>query len=97
MNLTSKEIIKNLNERLLMQSVIVETLCDLLIDSGIVGYDDLENLIKQNLESQKTKAKELQQKLPISIKINDTDVNEAFAEMEDELYKGLYFGPVGEA
>ena len=55
MNLTSKEIIKNLNERLLMQSVVVETLCDLLVENCVVTHEALEDMIKENLESKKEK------------------------------------------
>ena len=62
MNLTSKEIIKNLNERLLMQSIVVETLCDLLVDTGVVTHEDLEDMIKENVESQHTKIQELRNK-----------------------------------
>ena len=60
MNLTSKEIIKSLNERLLMQSVVVETLCDLLVDNGVVTHEDLEDMIKENLESQHKQIQEMQ-------------------------------------
>jgi hypothetical protein len=98
MNLTSKEIIKNLNERLLMQSVVVETLCDLLVDTGVVTHEDLEDMIKENLESQHTKIQELRNKTTSSIKVN---IKSKFDDMFDgddvELFQGLYFGPVGQA
>ena len=98
MNLTSKEIIKNLNERLLMQSIVVETLCDLLVDNGVVTHDDLENMIKKNLESQKEKIQELRNKQLSSIKINiESEFDNIFDEDNVELFQGLYFGPVGEA
>jgi len=98
MNLTSKEIIKNLNERLLMQAVVVETLCDLLVDTGVVTHKDLEDMIKENLESQKDKIKELRQnsQLPMRIKIKRPMVD-VYDEEDEELFGGLYYGPVGEA
>ena len=98
MNLTSKEIIKNLNERLLMQSIVVETLCDLLVDNGVVTHDDLENMIKKNLELQKEKIQELRNKQLSSVKINiESEFDNIFDEDNTELFQGLYFGPVGEA
>ena len=96
MNLTSKEIIKNLNERLLMQAVVVETLCDLLVDTGVVTHEDLEDMIKENLESQQEKIRELRQNSRIPIKVK-TPISNMFDEEEEELFGGLYFGPVGEA
>ena len=98
MNLTSKEIIKNLNERLLMQAVVVETLCDLLVENGVVTHEDLEDMIKENLESQQEKIRELRQnsQIPIKVKVK-TPISNMFAEEEEELFGGLYFGPVGEA
>ena len=98
MNLTSKEIIKNLNERLLMQSVVVETLCDLLVENGVVTHEALEDMIKENLESQKDKIKELRQnsQLPMRIKVKRPMVD-VYDEEDEELFGGLYFGPVGGA
>lgn len=96
MNLTSKEIIKNLNDRLLMQSIVVETLCDLLVDTGVVTHEDLEDMIKENVESQQEKIKELRQNSQITTKIK-TSISKMFDEEEEELFGGLYFGPVGEA
>ena len=98
MNLTSKEIIKNLNERLLMQSVVVETLCDLLVDTGVVTHKDLENMIKENLESQHKQIQELRNKTTSSIKVNiKSKLDDIFDGDDVELFQGLYFGPVGEA
>jgi len=95
MNLTSKEIIKSLNERLLMQSVVVETLCDLLVDTGVVTHQDLEDMIKQNLKSHKEQIKKLQQNSNLSIKIK-SKLEDLLDEENEELFEGLYFGPVGE-
>ena len=36
MNLTSKALIKNLNDRLLAQGVVVETLIDIILDNELV-------------------------------------------------------------
>lgn len=98
MNLTSKEIIKNLNERLLTQSIVVETLCDLLIESGVITYDDLENMIQENLLDARKKLKKFNSTNPTSLKIKiKSDLEDTLDEFDDELLKGLYFGPVGQA
>jgi predicted transcriptional regulator len=62
MNLTSREIIKNLNERLFTQSAVIETLCELLISKEVVTHDELENLIYNNIETRKDELKELTKK-----------------------------------
>lgn len=94
MNLTSKAIIKNLNDRILSQGVIMETLIDIIIDNGLVTEKELENMILENHKSQKEYIEELKQKesatIPISIPKTDF-------ENDSEYLEGLYFGPVGEA
>ena len=48
--LNIKRNYKNLNDRLLMAPIVLETLCDLL-DTGVVTHEDLEDMIKENVES----------------------------------------------
>jgi predicted transcriptional regulator len=97
MNLTSREIIKNLNERLFTQSAVIETLCELLISKEVVTHDELENLIYNNIETRKDELKELTEKLkskPTKIQIT---VEDEFNNTFDEgLMEGMYFGPIGE-
>jgi len=50
MSSISEEIIKNLNRRLLTQSVIIESICELLITNGIVSEEDLGEKIQKNLD-----------------------------------------------
>ena len=45
MNLTSKALIKNLNDRLLAQGVVVETLIDIILDNELVTEKELENRV----------------------------------------------------
>ena len=52
MNSISKEIINNLNKRLLTQGIIIEILCGILINEGLVTEDELEDMIQENIESQ---------------------------------------------
>ena len=44
MNSTSKALIKNLNDRILAQSVIVETLIDIIIDNNLITEKELTEL-----------------------------------------------------
>jgi hypothetical protein len=81
MNSTSEEIIQNLNKRLLTQGVIIESLCDLLIDSGIFTEDELNEQIKENIH--------LQQEF-IDNELSDNKETSKINLM------GLNFGPIGE-
>ena len=94
MNSTSKAVIKNLNDRLLAQSVIVETLIDIIIDSDLVTEEELEQMILDNHESQMKYLEELKKKetsnLPFVVKQTKVEDDEEFLER-------LYFGPMGEA
>ena len=96
MNLTSKELIKNLNERLFTQSAVIETLCELLVEKDVVTHDELEKLIFDNIETRKGELDDLKEKLksePIKISI-DGEFNKEF---DEGLMEGMYFGPIGEA
>lgn len=94
MNSTSKAVIKNLNDRLLAQSVIVETLIDIIIDNDLVTEEELEQMILDNHESQMKYLEELKKKetsnLPFVIRQTKVEDDEEFLER-------LYFGPMGEA
>ncbi len=96
MNLTSKELIKNLNDRLFTQSAVIETLCELLVEKEVVTHDELEELIFDNLKARKDELSELRNKLksePIKISF-DEEFNKEF---DEGLIEGMYFGPIGEA
>lgn len=96
MNLTSKELIKNLNERLFTQSAVIETLCELLVEKDVVTHDELEKLIFDNIKTRKGELDDLKEKLKpkkISISIEDEFNN----EFDEGLMEGMYFGPIGEA
>lgn len=94
MNSTSKAVIKNLNDRLLAQSVIVETLIDIIIDNDLVTEEELEQMILDNHESQMKYLEELKKKetsnLPFVVKQTKVEDDKEFLER-------LYFGPMGEA
>lgn len=96
MNSTSRELIKNLNERLFTQSAVIETLCELLVEKEVVTHDELEKLIFDNIKTRKNELDSLKEKLKpkkISISIEDEFNN----EFDEGLMEGMYFGPIGEA
>lgn len=81
MNSISEEIIKNLNNRLLTQAVIIESLCDLMVSSGLITEEELENKIEKNIK--------IHQKF-IDEKISDIKKSSNLNLM------GFNFGPIGE-
>ena len=81
MNSTLEEKIQNLNKILLTQWVIIESLCDLLIDSGIFTEDELNEQIKENIH--------LQQEF-IDRELSDNKETSKINLM------GFNFGPIGE-
>ena len=83
------------SDRVLAQSVIVETLIDIIIDNNLITEKELTKLILENQESQTKYLEELKDMQPKSISvITPTQDNTEISEM---LLEGLYFGPVGEA
>jgi predicted nucleotidyltransferase len=50
MKLTTKKLIKNLNDRLLTQNIIVQTLIDIILENGLTTEEDLDIRIKSNIE-----------------------------------------------
>jgi|MDTC01.3.fsa_nt_gb hypothetical protein len=98
MNLTSKALIKNLNDRLLAQGVVVETLIDIILDNELVTEKELENLLIENHNSQNDYIKEIKNDMrvvptPLTIEFE----KELSNEIDETLLESLYFGPVGEA
>lgn len=82
MNSIPNHLVKKLNDRLLTQTVVMQTLMDIIIESGLVTEEDLELRIKNNIESIEESINELQKES---------------SPMTGEELEGLYFGPVGEA
>lgn len=83
MILLQEEIIQNLNNRLLQQTVIINTLCDILVNSNIISEKKLRNLIDKNLSEIESEIKKMEE-------------NE---KTEELLHKtlSLFKGPIGEA
>ena len=75
--------IKKLNDRLLTQNVIIQTLINILIESELVTAKDLEEKIEDNLDDI--------QDIISSIEITSS------TEDDESVLSSMYFGPHGEA
>ena len=82
MNSTSLKI-KKLNDRLLTQNVIIQTLINILIESELVTEKELQTKIEDNLDDI--------QDIINSIEITTSD------DEDDSVLSSMYFGPHGEA
>jgi len=85
MNSISKLAIKNLNNRILTQSIILQTLMDIILENGLVTEKELELRIRESIESMDDTLNQLRQDSSDESNITQEELN------------GLYFGPVGEA
>lgn len=81
----SKLAIKNLNDRILTQNIIMQTLMDIILENGLVTEKELESRIQKNIEGMERTLIQLRQDSSEDSRIGEEELN------------GLYFGPVGEA
>jgi len=85
MDSTSREIINKLNDRLLNQTVIIQTLCNILIDKEVISQDELEKRIEENVDDVNNQLKELK------------SIFDSTTDSEEEFEITNYYGPLGEA
>lgn len=50
MNSISIQLIEKLLSRVLEQEIINQTLCEIIVDAGIISKDDLKNKVNSNFE-----------------------------------------------
>ena len=81
----SKLAIKNLNDRILTQNIIMQTLMDIILENGLVTEKELELRIQKNIEGLENTLTRLREDSSKESHITEEELN------------GLYFGPVGEA
>lgn len=81
MNSISEEVIQNLNKRLLTQGIIIESLCELLLNSGIITEEELEEKIEININ--------------LHEKFIDGQLSNSKKSSKSSLI-GFNFGPIGE-
>lgn len=81
----SKLAIKNLNDRILTQNIIMQTLMDIILENGLVTEKELDLRIRKNIEGMESTLNQLRKDSSEESKITEEELN------------GLYFGLVGEA
>lgn len=86
MDSVSRELISKLNDRLLNQTVIIQTLCNILIDKEVISQEELEERITESVEDVNDQLKELE--TVFNFTPNSEEVEFDFTN---------YYGPVGEA
>ena len=97
MNLTSKEIIRKLSNKLLNQTIITQTLLDILIENDIISEKDFQKTLQDNIgeiEDMVIESKEILNNLGNSF---DEDIFDSDELKEDSVMRGIYYGPIGEA
>lgn len=83
MTLHDKHIIKQLNERILTQSIVIQTLVDILVEQGVILERELDKRLVQNTEVLNQQLEELHEQEEVD--------SEPFDSMTN------YFGVIGEA
>ena len=90
MNLTSKKIIKRLQSKLLTQSLVTQSIMDLLIQKNVFTKEEILNKIDFNMELWEDLVEENKKLLKMT-----NEVLERIPDEEEDI-TGLYYGPVGE-
>jgi hypothetical protein len=99
MNLTSTEIIKKLSDKLLTQTIMTQTIIDLLIDKGIFTTSEFDDNLTNNitdLEDMVVNNHDLLNNVADFLKDDFDKLSEPQSE-EDSVMSGIYYGPHGEA
>jgi len=79
----TKKLVKNLNDRLLTQNIILQTLIDIILENNLVTDDELETKIKDKFKLMEDE---------ISFVTNSDDTDEL-----DDMIGFQYSGPIGRA
>ena len=93
MNLTSKIMIRKLQSKLLTQSLVTQSLMDLLIEKEVFTKEEILDKIDFNMELWEELVKENKKLLKITNEVLERIPED---DVEDEEFSGLYYGPVGE-
>jgi hypothetical protein len=81
MNLTSEEKISNLRDIILEQNAVIESLCDILVEGGLMTEQELQNRIVEHLELQQEKIKQIKREESESL---------------PDIFTSMFSGPIGE-
>lgn len=83
MTLQDKYIIKKLNERILSQSIVIQTLVDILVEQEVISERELDKRLVKNTEVLNQQLEELHEQEEVDSEPFDSITN--------------YFGVIGEA
>jgi hypothetical protein len=86
MDSRTKQLISRLNDRLLNQTVIIQTLCNILVDKEVISQDELETKISESISEVNEQLEEL-----------ETTFEFDYEQDEVEFEFNNYYGPIGEA
>ena len=86
MDSRTKHLISRLNDRLLNQTVIIQTLCNILVDKEVISQDELETKINESISEVNEQLEEL-----------ETTFEFDYEHDEVEFEFNNYYGPIGEA
>tara|TARA_R100000030_G_C3215736_1_gene114559 strand:+ start:521 stop:805 length:285 start_codon:yes stop_codon:yes gene_type:complete len=93
MNLISKIEIRKLQSKLLTQSLVTQSIMDLLIEKNVFTKEEIKEKIDFNIELWEELVKENKKLLEMTNEVLERLPEE---EVKDEEFSGLYYGPVGE-
>ena len=98
MSLKSEELIKKLGDRILTQTLVCQTIIDVLIEKGICIADEFDDVLSDNildLEYMVVKNNDL---LKDVNSFMGSDLEDLDTESDDELFTGgMFYGTIGEA
>jgi hypothetical protein len=86
MDSRTKHLISRLNDRLLNQTVIIQTLCNILVDKEVISQDELETKINESISEVNEQLEEL-----------ETTFEFDYEQDEVEFEFNNYYGTIGEA
>ena len=93
MNLTSKIMIKRLQSKLLTQSLVTQSIMDLLIEKEVFTKEEILDKIDFNMGLWEDLVKENKKLLKMTNEVLERIPED---DIEEEEFSGLYYGPVGE-
>jgi len=93
MNLTSKIMIKRLQSKLLTQSLVTQSIMDLLIEKEVFTKEEILDKIDFNMELWEDLVKENKKLLKMTNEVLERIPED---DIDEEKFSGLYYGPVGE-
>ena len=94
MNSTSKTTIKKLKSKLLTQSLVTQSLMDLLIEKEIFTRDEILDKIDSNIELYEDFVEE-NKTLSDDVETILKSISEE-TDSKEELFSGLYYVPAGD-